>query len=131
MHLKTCVVAACLAGAASLGAFSVAFASVDPDNSGSGTEAEGPTLAPPDSGAAADASEEEATADKPYWRTNLFKRVWTDQKFLFNFASVNISAMFRGLAAGSATLMPGPQFTFAGYHDPVLSQHTAISGGCR
>jgi undecaprenyl-diphosphatase len=80
--LRTFVVAACVAGAAFTVAPSVCFASQDPDQN----EPTDPALAAPaetDAGRlAADASADPST-DKPYWRTNLFKRVWTDQKFLF------------------------------------------------
>jgi membrane-associated phospholipid phosphatase len=71
VNLRTSVVVVCLAAAVLAAAPPVVFAGEDPDAAG--------TLDP----AVAAPETVETPADKPYWRTNLFKRTFTDQKFLF------------------------------------------------
>jgi membrane-associated phospholipid phosphatase len=83
VNLRTCVVAACVAGAALVAEPAMAFAGEDPDAAGTLDPAVAAPAAETPAGAMATDSTADAPPDKAYWRTNLFKRVWTDQKFLF------------------------------------------------
>jgi membrane-associated phospholipid phosphatase len=84
VNLKAIVIAVCVTGAALAAAPAIIIAGEDPDAAGTLDPAVSAPAADTPAGGIAAEFTSDATPDKPYWRTNLFKRTWTDQKFLFS-----------------------------------------------